>query len=264
VFTCLRAHIGEQAVDELHSSVLIEPAGLDQPVVLVRRKTVDLPDVERGFGGHGLMLESQQGLLEGSRLVLDATRVEASAALKSLRAELTLVDDDGEAASQPEPEPERARPLLALAEPRSGSTLNRTASNQTAVSLTDPDAKLRHKPGQRPHLVHRAQVATDPRARCIVAVWAEPCDRERGRGARAVVDRARWSRHRVAELCADQGYASDAAYKTLERKRVTAFVRPQRNMRHTPHGEAAREHCKNPTGRRGGDRPHDPRRRGDL
>ena len=202
MFTCLRAHIGEQAVDELHSSVLIEPAGLHQPVVLVRRKTVDLPDVERGFGGHGLMLESQQGLLEGSRLVLDATRVEASAALKSLRAELTLVDDDGEAASQPEPEPERARPLLALAEPRSGSTLNRTASNQTAVSLTDPDAKLRHKPGQRPHLVHRAQVATDPRARCIVAVWAEPCDRERGRGARAVVDRARWSRHRVAELCA--------------------------------------------------------------
>ena len=56
---------------------------------------------------------------------------------------------------------------------RSGPTPKRTATNATAVSRTDPDGKLRHKPGQRPHLVHRAQIATDPKHRVIVAVAAE-------------------------------------------------------------------------------------------
>ena len=40
----------------------------------------------------------------------------------------------------------QTRPGLALAEPRTGPTPRRTASNATAVSRTDPDAKLRHKP----------------------------------------------------------------------------------------------------------------------
>src|SRR3954447_14654986 len=62
---------------------------------------------------------------------------------------------------------------LAVAEPRSGPTPKRTASNATAVSRTDPDAKLRHKPGHRTHLVHRGQVAVDPKARVIVAVQSE-------------------------------------------------------------------------------------------
>lgn len=98
----------------------------------------------------------QASLLDGGRLVVDATHVEANAALKSLRAELHVAAND-----EPEPEPER--PGFQLAEPRSGPTPRRRASNATAVSQTDPDAKLRNKPGQRPHLVHRAQVATDPR-----------------------------------------------------------------------------------------------------
>src|SRR5438105_3819435 len=41
------------------------------------------------------------------------------------------------------PEP----PQLWLAEPRSGPTPERKASNATAVSTTDPDARLKRKPG---------------------------------------------------------------------------------------------------------------------
>ena len=110
------------------------------------------------------------GLLDGSRLIVDATHVEADAALKSLRAELEVIDGDGfDGVGEPRP----ARPDLALAAPRSGPTPKRKASNATAVSRTDPDAKLRYKPGHRPHLVYRAQVATDPKTRVIVAVNAE-------------------------------------------------------------------------------------------
>jgi hypothetical protein len=66
------------------------------------------------------------GLLDGSRLIVDATHVEADAALKSLRAELQVIDGDGLA----------ERPVLALAAPRSGPTPKRKASNATAVSRT--------------------------------------------------------------------------------------------------------------------------------
>ena len=67
----------------------------------------------------------------------------------------------------------RREPQLTLAEPGSGPTPKRRSSNATSTSRTDPDAKLRHKPGQRPHLVHRAQIAVDPKARCIVACLGE-------------------------------------------------------------------------------------------
>ena len=66
--------------------------------------------------------------------------------------------------SGPEPEggPEPELPQLRLAEPRSGPTPKRKASNATAVSRTDADARLKGKPGQRPHLVYRGHVAGRP------------------------------------------------------------------------------------------------------
>jgi len=191
----------------------------------------------------------EQGLLDAGRLVVDATHVEASAALKSLRAELAVVEDDGDAAPEPEPEPQPPEPpKLALAERRSGPTPKRKATNATAVSLSDPEAKLRHKPGQRPHLVHRAQVATDPKARVIVAVEAEPATGHEGDALKAIIDRARWAGHRASELCADQGYASDAVYRELAAKRVTAFIPPQKQMLGLKPAQAARARCKSPLG----------------
>jgi transposase len=190
----------------------------------------------------------QAGLLDGGRLVVDATHVEASAALKSLRAELEPIDGDGDAADESESESGPGRPALALAAPRSGPTPRRKASNATAVSLTDPDAKLRHKPGQRPHLVHRAQVAVDPKARVIVAVEAEPATGHEGDGLAGLIDRARWARHRVDELCADKGYAADAVYRMLEDRQVTAFIPPQQHMLGRQPAQAAKARCKTPVG----------------
>jgi hypothetical protein len=69
---------------------------------------------------------------------------------------------------------------LTLAEPGSGPTPKRRSSNATSTSRTDQDAKLRHKPGQRPHLVHRAQIAVDPKARCVLACLGETADGHEG------------------------------------------------------------------------------------
>lgn len=189
------------------------------------------------------------GLVGGSRLLVDATHVEADAALKSLRAELSpvgdLVPDGSDETVAPEPS---LPPKLALAEPRTGPTPKRAASNVTAVSRSDPDAKLRHKPGHRTHLVHRAQVATDPKARVIMAVEAEPATGSEADALKALVGRARFAGHAVSELAADAGYASQASYATLDRLRTTALIPPQPAAKHAA-AEAARARMRTPTGR---------------
>lgn len=168
------------------------------------------------------------GLVGGRRLLVDATHVEADAALKSLRAELAVIDGDGEtdeAVATP-------RPSLEVAAPRSGPTPQRIASNQTALSRTDPDAKLRHKPGHRKHLVHRAQVAVDPDHRVIVAVEAESAAGSEANVLGVVVGRARFAGHTVGELGADSGYASASSYEQLEGLGVLAYIPPMPNAKH--------------------------------
>lgn len=189
------------------------------------------------------------GLLDGSRLVVDATHVEADAALKSLRGELQAIDGDGGGAGAGADGEPAERPALRLAAPRSGPTPKRTASNATAVSRTDPDAKLRYKPGHRPHLVYRAQVATDPKARVIVAVLAEPATGHEADSLPVIIDRSKWLRHKVAEIVADAGYASDAVYTDLAQRRIEAFIPPQPNMLKRAGAQAARKRCRSPRGR---------------
>jgi transposase len=199
---------------------------------------------------------SEAGLVGGRRLLVDATHIEADAALKSLRAELSVVetgdggdgdggggDDDGSVADA-----ERPRRALRLAEPRTGSTPKRTASNATAVSRTDPDGKLRHKPGQRTHLVHRGQVAVDPKRRVIIAVEAERATGSEADALETLVRRARFAGHSVSELAADAGYASQGAYDALDTLGATALIPPQPGARHAA-AEAARARMRSPAGR---------------
>jgi len=119
-----------------------------------------------------------------------------------------------------------------LAAPGNGPTPTRTASNATAVSRTDPDAKLRHKPGHRTHLVHRGQVAVDPQARVIVAVQAEAATGSEADCLKDVVTRARFAGHTVCELAADGGYASQDAYATLDALGTVALIPPQPAAKH--------------------------------
>ncbi len=183
------------------------------------------------------------GLVGGRRLVVDGTHIEADAALKSLRAELSAVEDrDGAACADATPssgdgeivagDGAQARPDLRLAAPRTGPTPKRRASNQTAVSRTDPDAKLRHKPGHRKHLVHRGQVAADPKHRVIIAVQAEHATGSEADALQDLITRARFAGHTAGEVAADTGYASESCYATLDKLKTTAFVPPQPAAKH--------------------------------
>lgn len=96
--------------------------------------------------------------------------------------------------------------------------------------------------------MHRAQVATDPKARVIVAVHAEPATGHEADSLPVIIDRAKWLRHRVSELVADAGYASDAVYSDLAGRGITAYIPPQPNMLKRENGQAARQRCKSAVG----------------
>ncbi|MFQ5418250.1 MAG: transposase [Myxococcota bacterium] len=202
---------------------------------------------------------AEHDLLDGTHLSADAFHAEADAALKSLRASLALAPAGAPADSACDEEPPAPpAPVLSLAEPRSGPTPKRRSSNLTAVSRTDPDAKLRGKPGQRPHLVHRGQVAVDPKARCVVACRGEQADGYEGDGLAPLLDRARFHCSELASVGADQGYAAQGVYQDARGRGLVAYIPPQRTMlppagsaprtQAEEEAHAARERCKSETG----------------
>jgi len=223
------------------------------------RRFVDGALFERLFL-RSLDLCKQHGLVEGSHLSVDGFHAEANAALASLRASLALVAVEEPGAEGPvsaEPSEPAAPPQLSLAEPRSGRTPKRRSSNQTSGSRTDPDAKLRGKPGQRPHLVYRGQVAVDPKARCVVACLGEQADGYEGDALEPILDRARFACPQLASVGADSGFAAERVWRGLDKRAITAYVPPQPTMLPKdgePRSEAqrealaARERCKSERG----------------
>jgi transposase len=231
------------------------------------RRFVDARLFERLFL-RSVALCREHGLLEGTHLSVDGFHVEADAALASLRASLEPVDDDAavpaETAGGDVPArtpaadlPTETRPQLSLCEPRSGPTPKRRSSNATSTSLTDPDAKLRGKPGQRPHLVHRGQLAVDPKARCVVACLGERADGHEGDALVPIVQRARFLCPELESVGADQGFAAERVWTGVAARGVRAFVPPQRTMLPADgqpktaaqrEAQAARERCKTPEG----------------
>lgn len=235
------------------------------------RRFVDAKLFERLFL-RSVALCREHGLIDGTHLSVDGFHVEANAALASLRASLTPVETErppeGAAASEAANEDDRgggpvagagtSRPQLRLVEPRTGPTPKRRSSNATSASRSDPDAKLRHKPGQRPHLVHRGQVAVDPKARCVVACLGEQADGHEGDALVPIIERARFACPKLESLGTDQGYAAERVWNAVAATGITAYVPPQRTMLPAP-GEdpktsaqaaarAARERCKTPAG----------------
>src|SRR4051794_17596599 len=210
------------------------------------RRFVDAKLFERLFL-RSVALCREHGLIDGTHLSVDGFHVEADAALASLRASLAPVQADGDvAAGTPDASVEApaageddgggvpagtpGRPQLMLAQPRSGPTPKRRSSNALSSSRTDPDAKLRGKPGQRPHLVHRAQIAVDPKARCIVACLGETADGHEGDALAPIIQRARFACPELESVGADQGFAGEQVWKDVTALGVIAFVPPQRTM----------------------------------
>lgn len=178
---------------------------------------------------HTVALCKQHGLIEGSHLSVDGFHAEANAALRSLRASLEPIVGEGSEGSGDE-EPVSEQPQLRLAEPRSGPTPKRKASNATAVSTTDADARLKGKPGQRPHLVYRGHVAVDPKARCVAGCLGERAEGHEGDALAPILDRVRFVLPELASVGADQGFAAERVWEDAAERQLTTFIPPQPSM----------------------------------
>ena len=178
---------------------------------------------ERVFGWV-LTLVAEHGLVRGKRLGIDASTMEANAALRTI-----VRRDDGrtyremltQMAKESGIETPSADDLVRIDRARKGKKL----SNEEWTSKTDPEAKIAKLKDGRTHLAYKPEHAVDLDTGVIVAAALHPADQGdtttiAGTLAAAEKNLAEVSaaptKDEPSELVADKGYHSRAGLKELD------------------------------------------------
>jgi len=176
-----------------------------------------------------------QGLMDAQTVAIDATTLEANAAMRSIRRR-----DDGrkyeeylKGLAQAEGMEEPTREQLA----RLDRKRKKKASNKDWTSPSDPDARIAKMKDGRTHLAHKAEHAVDLSSGAIVAVTLQAADlgdtttvvetlKEAQAHAAVVNERG------VEEVVADKGYHSGAALIGMHQASVRTYIpEPERGRR---------------------------------
>lgn len=175
------------------------------------------------------------GLVSGKTIAIDATTLEANAALRTI-----VRRDTGEgywdylkglAAKAGLEHPTREQ-LARLDRQRA-----KKGSNREWRHPHDPDARITKMKDGRTHLAHKAEHAVDLASGALVAVTLQPADAGDTTTLVATLDAARVTVRAVAagpteEAVLDKGYHSDGTLGMLARRRVRGYVaEPQRARR---------------------------------
>jgi hypothetical protein len=178
---------------------------------------------ERVFGWV-LKLVAEQGLVTGKRIGVDASTMEANAALRTI-----VRRDDGrtyremltQMAQESGIETPSADDLVRIDRNRKGKKL----SNEEWISRTDPQAKIARLKDGRTHLAYKPEHAVDLDTGVIVAATLHPADHGdtttiEGTLSAAEKNLAQISaaptKDKPSELVADKGYHSRAVLKNLD------------------------------------------------
>src|SRR5258708_1363409 len=178
---------------------------------------------ERVFGWV-LTLVAEQGLVKGKRIGVDASTMEANAALRTI-----VRRDDGrtyremltQMAKESGIETPTADDLVRLDRTRKGKKL----SNEEWTSKTDPEAKIAKLKDGRPHLAYKPEHAVDLDTGIIVAAALHPADQGDTTTIEGTLSAAQKNlgqisaaptKQKPSELVADKGYHSRAVLKTLD------------------------------------------------
>jgi transposase len=181
-------------------------------------------EVHESVFGWVLKLVAEQGLVRGKRIGVDASTMEANAALRTI-----VRRDDGrtyremltQMAKQSGIETPTADDLVRLDRARTGKKL----SNEEWVSKTDPQAKIAKLKDGRTHLAYKPEHAVDLDTGIIVAAVLHPADQGDTTtiaGTLTAVENnlaqmsAAPTKQKPSELVADKGYHSRAVLKTLD------------------------------------------------
>ena len=181
-------------------------------------------EVHETVFGWVLKLVAEKGLVKGRRIGVDASTMEANAALRTI-----VRREDGRSyremltqmAKESGIETPSADDLVRIDRNRKGKKL----SNEEWTSQTDPDAKIAKLKDGRTHLAYKPEHAVDLDTGVIVAAALHPADKGDTttiEGTLAAAEKnlaqigATPTKAEPSELVTDKGYHSRAVLKTLD------------------------------------------------
>ena len=181
-------------------------------------------EVHESVFGWVLKLVAEQGLVKGKRIGVDASTMEANAALRTI-----VRRDDGRTyremltkmAKESGIETPSADDLVRIDRNRKGKKL----SNEEWTSKTDPEAKIAKMKDGRTHLAYKPEHAVDLDTGVIVAAALHPADEGDTTTIAGTLMAAEKNLAQISaapttdqpsELVADKGYHSRAVLKSLD------------------------------------------------
>jgi transposase len=192
-------------------------------------------ETHKAVFGWVLKILTEEGLVSGRTVSIDATTLEANAALKSI-----VRRDNGQSYNDYLKELAKAagmenatREQLA----RLDRKRKKKGSNQEWTSPSDPDARITKMKDGRTHLAHKAEHAVDLTSGALLALTLQPANEgdtttigktlgEAQTAAREIND---WG---VEEVVADKGYHSGAVLKDVHEQEARSYIpEPERGRR---------------------------------
>jgi transposase len=177
----------------------------------------------------------EEGLLEGQTIAIDATTLEANAAMRSIQRR-----DDGrryeeylKELAQAEGLEHPTREQLARMDRRR----KKKASNQEWMSPTDTDARIAKMKDGRTHLAHKAEHAVDLSSGAVVAVTLQAADQGDTTTIQQTLEEAQAhavlvNERGIEETVADKGYHSSQVLVDLRAEGVRSYIpEPERGPR---------------------------------
>src|SRR5215204_4927917 len=206
----------------------LDEAVPDQTTISRTRRLVDVETHQLVFAWV-LTVLAEHGLLRGKTIGIDATTLEANAALRSI-----VRRDTGQTYQEF---------LLQLAKASGIETPTRSqlarldrkrakkGSNQEWGHPQDPDARITKMKDGRTHLAHKAEHAVDMETGAVVAVTVQPADEgdtktieETLTTAAENVEQARPESDGIQELVADKGYHSNQVLQDLTELDIRTYI----------------------------------------
>jgi transposase len=185
----------------------------------------------------------EEGLVEGRTVCIDATTLEANAALKSI-----VRRDSGQKYDEYLRELARAagienptREQLARFDRRR----EKKGSNEEWKHPKDPDARVTKMKDGRTHLAHKAEHAVDLTTGAVLAVTVQPASEGDTKTIQSTLEEAQKQvtelvdEGGIKEVVADKGYHSGDVLRQLDEQQIRSYIpEPDRGKRHWQGKEA--------------------------
>jgi len=182
-----------------------------------------------------LQILNEEGLVSGRTVSIDATTLEANAALKSIvrrdngQSYNDYLKELAKAAGMENPTREQ---LARLDRKR-----KKKGSNQQWMSPSDPDARITKMKDGRTHLAHKAEHAVDLTSGALLAVTLQPANEGDTTTIHKTLEEAQTAAREineagVEEVVADKGYHSGAVLLEVHDQAIRSYIpEPERGRR---------------------------------